>query len=104
ARARDLFARLPLILDADAWVALPGGAGTLAEVALCWNVLQYDRPVGRPLVLVGDRWRHSFDALREHLVVVDPADHDLVGRVETPAEALGLVMEAMAQAKNSSTA
>jgi octanoyl-[GcvH]:protein N-octanoyltransferase len=33
--ARDLFARLPVITDADAWVAFSGGVGTLQEVALC---------------------------------------------------------------------
>jgi len=80
ARARDLFARLPLICDADAWVAFPGGAGTLAEVALCWNLLQADPEPNRPLIVVGERWGKAFEHLRDLLVVVDPADHGLVQR------------------------
>ena len=93
ARARDLFARLPLICDADAWVAFPGGAGTLAEIALCWNLLQADPQPNRPLLVVGERWGRAFEHLRELLVVRDPGDHDLIRRAPSVDGALELLLD-----------
>ena len=76
ADAVSLLARYPLLLDADAWVAFPGGVGTLAEVAQCWNLMQMsiDR---RPLIAVGDRWGRILDSLRKELIVHDPGDLEL---------------------------
>jgi uncharacterized protein (TIGR00730 family) len=79
--ARDLFARLPLITDADAWVAFSGGVGTLQEVALCWNLVQTELAAPRPLVLVGERWDRQLRLFRELLRVSDPAHFDLVRAV-----------------------
>ena len=42
---------------ADAWVALPGGIGTLSEVALTWSLMQVGEMQRRPFVLVGEQWR-----------------------------------------------
>lgn len=76
--ARDLFARLPLITDAEAWVAFSGGVGTLQEVALCWNLVQNRLAEPRPLVLVGEAWDRQMRLFRELLRVSDPAHFDLV--------------------------
>lgn len=76
--ARDLFARLPVITDADAWVAFPGGVGTLQEVALCWNLVQTELARPRPLLLVGEGWDRQLQLFRELLRVSDPAHFDLV--------------------------
>ncbi len=46
-----------LIEDCDAAVALPGGIGTLAEVAEMWAHLQTGAITPRPLVLVGTGWQ-----------------------------------------------
>jgi uncharacterized protein (TIGR00730 family) len=86
--ARDLFARLPLITDADAWVAFSGGVGTLHEVALCWNLVQTGLAEPRPLVLVGERWDRQLRLLREVLLVSDPRHFDLITSVATFREAL----------------
>lgn len=75
--AKDLLARFPLLLDADVWVAFPGGVGTLAEVALCWNLMQMSVEP-RPLLLVGERWRPMLEIFRSELIVTDPDHHDLV--------------------------
>jgi len=75
--ARDLLGRFPVLLDADVWVAFPGGVGTLAEVALGWNLMQMSIEP-RPLLLVGERWRPMLETLRAELIVTDPAHHDLV--------------------------
>jgi uncharacterized protein (TIGR00730 family) len=86
--ARDLFARLPVITDADAWVAFSGGVGTLHEVALCWNLVQTGLADPRPLVLVGERWDRQLRLLRELLLVSDPHHFDLVRPVASVVDAL----------------
>ncbi len=53
-----LFQRLHhLVTMADAWVALPGGIGTLSEVTLTWSLLQVGEVKRQPFVLVGEMWR-----------------------------------------------
>jgi uncharacterized protein (TIGR00730 family) len=94
--ARDLFARLPVITDADAWVAFPGGVGTLQEVALCWNLVQTELARPRPLLLVGEGWDRQLQLFRELLRVSNPAHFDLVRPVasfEDVVEALSLAVE-----------
>jgi uncharacterized protein (TIGR00730 family) len=81
--ARDLFARLPVITDADAWVAFSGGVGTLHEVALCWNLVQTGLAEPRPLLLVGERWDRQLRLFRDLLLVSDPAHFDLVRSTES---------------------
>jgi len=46
-----------LIENADAYMALPGGVGTLAEVMLTWNQLLTHILPPRPLILVGTGWQ-----------------------------------------------
>jgi uncharacterized protein (TIGR00730 family) len=94
--ARDLFARLPLITDAEAWVAFPGGVGTLQEVALCWNLVQNGLADPRPLVVVGDRWERLETTFREILIVSDPTHFELVTHASTAEEALVAVRKALA--------
>jgi uncharacterized protein (TIGR00730 family) len=89
--ARDLFARLPVITDADAWVAFSGGVGTLQEVALCWNLVQTGLAEPRPLVLVGERWDRQLRLFRELLVVSDPRHFDLVRPAATLDDVLRML-------------
>lgn len=91
--ARDLLARYPVVCDAEAWVAFPGGVGTLAEVAVCWNLMQMSI-APRPLLVVGERWERMLDALRGDLIVTDPSHLDLV-RAVTPEEAAASVASAL---------
>ena len=67
--ASDMFARLRWLTESDAYVALPGGAGTLSEVALAWNLIQTGSIDPRPLVLVGPRWRALVDCFQGALSV-----------------------------------
>lgn len=48
---------LKMIQTCDAAIALPGGSGTLAEVALMWNLLYIRAIPVRPLILVGQEWQ-----------------------------------------------
>jgi uncharacterized protein (TIGR00730 family) len=47
---------LHLVTRPDAAVALPGGVGTLSEVALTWSLLQTGEITPRPFILLGERW------------------------------------------------
>jgi uncharacterized protein (TIGR00730 family) len=91
--ARDLFARLPLITDAEAWVAFSGGVGTLQEVALCWNLVQNRLAEPRPLVLVGEAWDRQLRLFRELLRVSDPAHFDLVQPVRSVDDVLPVLRQ-----------
>lgn len=58
-----------LVLACDAAVALPGGPGTLTEVALTWNLMIVNSMPPKPLILIGTGWKelmtsffNSFDA------------------------------------------
>lgn len=48
---------IALIKSADAYLALPGGVGTLAEITLTWNHLITNVLSSRPLVLIGPGWQ-----------------------------------------------
>jgi uncharacterized protein (TIGR00730 family) len=61
-RKKTLIERLhALIHESDAAIALPGGAGTLTEVALMWNLMIVESLHRRPLILVGRGWQSTFD-------------------------------------------
>jgi uncharacterized protein (TIGR00730 family) len=46
-----------LVRDCDAAIALPGGPGTLTEVALSWNLMIVRSMPAKPLILVGSEWK-----------------------------------------------
>lgn len=50
-----------LIEGCDAAIALPGGAGTLTEISLMWNLMIVESLPPRPLTLIGRGWQSTFD-------------------------------------------
>jgi uncharacterized protein (TIGR00730 family) len=61
-RKKTLLERLQaLIVESDAAIALPGGPGTLTEVALTWNLMIVESIHRRPLILVGRGWQSTLD-------------------------------------------
>ena len=61
-RKKTLVERLhTLIHECDAALALPGGAGTLTEISLLWNLMIVESLHRRPLILVGGGWQSTFD-------------------------------------------
>ena len=53
--------RLYALIDGcQAAIALPGGPGTLAEIAVMWNHLLTGAITPRPLILVGPGWKETF--------------------------------------------
>lgn len=49
-----------LIERCDAAIAMPGGAGTLAEISIMWNEMIIGAIPHRPLILLGQPWQHTF--------------------------------------------
>lgn len=86
--------RLPILATCVALVALDGGIGTLAEVAVTWADRQTDPHVTPPLVLVGPAWRAILDAVENHLVV-GPRDLALARWIAGPEEVAAAVLDAV---------
>jgi len=61
-RMQTLLERLSgLIEGCDAAFALPGGAGTLTEISLMWNLMIVESLPPRPLTLIGSGWQSTFN-------------------------------------------
>jgi uncharacterized protein (TIGR00725 family) len=68
----DFYSRLQrLIRQSAGYIALRGGMGTVTEISLVWNKLVMGVLPRRPLILLGECWPQTINALREHLVVSD---------------------------------
>ena len=64
-----------LIENCDAALALPGGIGTLAEVAVMWSQLQTRSIPNRPLILIGPGWQSVYDQLINKFEGYIPVEH-----------------------------
>ena len=61
-RKKSLIERMQALIEGcDAAIALSGGAGTLAEISLMWNLMIVESLPPRPLILVGSGWQSTFD-------------------------------------------
>lgn len=76
-----------LVTHNDGIVALPGGVGTLAEVALAWSQLQTNAMSPRPFVLFSGFWDSALDALINS-TYVSKTDRQLLYFAATPEEAV----------------
>jgi uncharacterized protein (TIGR00730 family) len=85
--AQTLFERLEALVESDGLIALPGGAGTLGEVALAWNLRQMELMPAKPVILVGESWRRMTAAFAE-LLIVDQRDLGLLSLASTIDEAV----------------
>lgn len=88
--AATLFARIEALVESDCLIALSGGAGTLGEVALAWNLRQMELMRSKPVILVGKTWTSMMGAFRAHLIV-DEQDLALLTVVETIEDAVALL-------------
>ncbi len=69
-RCRDFFERMGVLIEqSDAWLVLPGGLGTLAELAMTWDLLAIRVLEPRPLLLYSDMWQPIVDVLSDQLVL-----------------------------------
>lgn len=88
--APHLFDRMQRLIASDAYVAMPGGLGTLGEVAVTWNLFQTDSIPVRPLILVGELWRRFLAHVQKDFRV-DGRDVALVRAVDTVEEVIPLL-------------
>lgn len=93
-RCRTLRARaLRLIEVGEALIALPGGVGTLSELAQAWSLLQVGELTPRPLVAVGPAWARTLETfLRAARPYLAPDDERLLQRAADVPAAVRLVL------------
>jgi uncharacterized protein (TIGR00725 family) len=78
--------RLDHLLRCTGVIALPGGVGTLSEMAVIWAASQTEaKPPS--ILLLGDCWPPLIKAVGDHLVV-GPEDLKLLQIVASPEEAI----------------
>jgi uncharacterized protein (TIGR00730 family) len=81
-----------LVEFCDAAVALPGGIGTLSEVALTWSLLQTGEISPKPLVVVGAVWVQTLSTFIQHAGgYLHPGDDQLVWLAENVEEAVAFL-------------
>ena len=72
-RRKTLIERLQVLVEeCDAALALPGGAGTLTEISLLWNLMIVESLPRRPLILIGHGWQSTFDQFFKELGYYTP--------------------------------
>lgn len=75
-RRKTLIERMQvLIQECDAALALPGGIGTLTEIATMWNLMLVESRRRSPLILIGRGWQSTFDQFFKEFDVYMPAKH-----------------------------
>ncbi|QFZ92369.2 LOG family protein [Synechococcus elongatus] len=99
----NFFSRLHhFVLEADAFVVMPGGIGTLLELVTIWQLLQVAKLPPTPLILVGSMWRdfliwaHTAMA-KGQPALASEADLEIPIAVEHIAEVLPLLRQAQAR-------
>ena len=83
---------LHLVTRNDAMVALPGGIGTLSEVALAWSLMQTGESSERPLVLLGPLWRETVRVYAQ-AEYIKPRDLDLLYMATSAETAVGYLRQ-----------
>ena len=87
----DLFSRIrEMQKRADGFIVLKGSMGTLAELALVWNLAKIDAQHRKPIILLGDAWARVLRVMCEQLAVTEE-EARLLRVAEKPEEAVGLL-------------
>jgi hypothetical protein len=90
-REPDLFARTRTLVRLSAgFVVLPGGAGTLAELAFLWALERAGHLGPRPVVLLGREWPGLMQALLERGILAG-AQQEVTRFADSPEQAADLV-------------
>ena len=88
-----------LIRIGDGFVACKGGTGTLAEIAVVWEMLNKSVIAGKPFVVLGDFWLPILERVREvelgHESAWGEANGKLAHSVATPMEAAEFLRRAL---------
>ena len=93
-RCKTLRERLDyLTRECDCAMALPGGAGTLAEIMLMWNQMLIQAIPVVPMILIGIGWRAVLqDSMTKHFNDYIHDDHQqMLSYADTPDHAVQLI-------------
>jgi uncharacterized protein (TIGR00730 family) len=96
---RTFFTRLHhFVLASDAFVAVPGGIGTVLEIMMIWQLLQVRHVHNTPLILVGKMWGDLVAWARTHLLtsippLASPEDLTIPRCANTADEAIALIRQ-----------
>ena len=85
-----------LVSQNSGMIVLPGGIGTLSEMALAWSLIQVEEISTRPLIIVGSMWQETIDVLSRTEYIMK-SQLDLVQQVKTPADAISVLSESLAR-------
>jgi uncharacterized protein (TIGR00730 family) len=83
-------------LSSDAFIAVPGGIGTVLEVMMIWQLLQVRKLDSTPLILVGAMWQGLLDwcramMLRPGFELANPSDMEIPRCVATGPEVIEIL-------------
>lgn len=79
-RHRTFFSRLHnFVWMSNAFIVVPGGIGTLLEMAMVWQLLQVQKLYDTPFIVVGDMWKDLIEWATGHMTgpklkLADPVD------------------------------
>lgn len=83
---------LHLVTQNDGMIVLPGGIGTLSEMALAWSFLQVGEMTVRPLAMLGALWPQTIRAFFDP-VYIRPEHLELLYFADSPATAVAHMMK-----------
>ncbi len=79
-----------LVTQSDGAVVMPGGIGTLSELALMWSFMQVGEISPRPLVAVGGLWARTLNAFVSTEYIA-PKYISLIQVAKTPKDAIKML-------------
>jgi len=92
---KTFFTRLEQFSQCDAFIALPGGYGTMLEILTVVQLLQVEHIEDKPLYLVGTEWR-ALMVLAENVLkgsgYVGEAESDFWSFYKTPKDAANALL------------
>lgn len=81
---------LHLVTEADAYVVMPGGVGTLNELITVWELMRIGDIRVRPLLCYGAYWQDTLAALKKSQYVL-PHYWDMLEFADTPEEVVAIL-------------
>jgi uncharacterized protein (TIGR00730 family) len=89
-----------LVGNCQGAIVMPGGIGTLSEMALIWSFVQVGELPPRPIIAVGGLWQRTLAAFIDENYV-HPTHKELVTVVRTASEAVQKLVDHLGGGKES---
>ncbi|MDD2521406.1 MAG: LOG family protein [Anaerolineaceae bacterium] len=102
-QATDLLSERIEVLTskADAYIALPGGIGTLAEIAVVFNKMAISSIPSQVLILIGEGWKQTFEAFFSGQAEnVSTRVRQIPQFAKDPQDAVRLLVKSLQEMKN----